>query len=85
LFVLQQLAVILAFACNADPMCLSGVHEKLQSLELSTLDVLGVLRDLLQNIGDGTASTSSTGIDSSNKAVLNVWSQTLANFVDQST
>jgi hypothetical protein len=66
---------------------LDAANEKLKTIDSSLLDVLGILRDLMNNIGEAGASLASDttkvsqDIDSSYKIVLDRWSETIGGFV----
>lgn len=67
--------------------CLDAANAKLKTVDSNLLDVLGVLQDLMQNIGEeatsegGKLENVNQGIDSSYKLVIKSWSEIVGNYV----
>ncbi len=81
---MQQLSMIISFVCTTEPACLEVINKKLALLEYSLVDVVGVLQDLVQNMGESSANNAegvNQGIDESYKKIIIEWSQTLRNFI----
>ncbi len=90
MFVLQQLAIIIAFACSKDKHCLPILEQKLQELDLTLLDVLGVIKDVLMTLQaansnkseDGQVDQVAQGFDERDRAALESWASILASYID---
>lgn len=84
LFVLQQLAIILAYVCSKDRHSLPIIQQQLAQYDLSLVDVLGVIRDILMTLqsNDGGENNVTQGFDENDRAVLESWSANIASFID---
>ncbi len=76
--------MIISFVCTVEPACLGVINNKLVLMEYSLVDVVGILQDLIQNMGESSAAKVegvNQGIDESYKKIIIEWSQTLRNFI----